>query len=439
MGNETATARDVYLRAIDYDRPLGLDRPFVLTPAAARQEKASLNHKWSAFGPFLLADEYTHWYDEALQLRETATIGDWSPLAKYIISGPDSHRFSDYICTRDLSELEIGQCMYTPMTNEQGRLVGDNLVVRLDENRYRWTTDTMTKWLAHARELGGLDVSIDDVRSETCLYSLQGPKCLEIMERLTGRSWSDVKFSRLMTTEIEGFEVEVLRQGFTGEQGYELSSSVENAVALWDAIVTAGEGFGMGYLGNYTSRMTRVEAGLSLLHFDYHPAHDDVPGFQRHAQMDPTEHQCSPYELNLGHFVHLDSAPFIGQEALAAEAADGTSRWDFVGLVWEPEDVIASFAALFDEAPAPAPLRLPHVLAPLAVPLTRDDAAAGWATSVSYSPSFRRVISFARVPRGEGAPGTQYVAVWGAENGPQHAIRTEVVELPFVEWKRAAE
>ncbi len=323
------------------------------------------------------------------------------------------------------------------MTNENGQLVGDNLVVRLDDERFRWTTDTMTRWLAHAQEISGLSVTIDDVRADTCLYSIQGPRSMDIMEQLTGCSWSDVKFSRLLYTQIGGFDVEVLRQGFTGEQGYELCTTVEHAVELWDAIVEAGEPLGMGYLGNYASRMTRVEAGLSLLHFDYHPAHDDVPGFQRHAQMDPSEHHCSPYELNLGHFVHLDSAAFIEQEALAAEVAEGTTRWDFVGIVWDSSDVIASYAALFDDAPSPAPLRLPHVLSPIAVPLVQGDQPAGCATSVSYSPSMRRVISFARVPRGQGQPGAEFVALWGSEGGTIQRIRTEIVELPFVKWKRA--
>ena len=428
-----------YHDSINYDLLLGKDRTLLLTPAAARQEKASTAHKWSAFGPFLLADEYSNWFDEAIALRTNAVLGDWSPLAKYLVSGPDALKFTDYLGTRDLSKMKIGQCMYTPMVNEQGKLVGDNLVTRLSEDSFRWTTDNMGQWLHHVREVGGFDVEIDDLRAQYCLYSLQGPKSIDIMEALTGTSWGDVKFSRLTMIEINGMKVEVLRQGFTGEQGYELVTTMDQALPLWDAIVEAGRDFDMGFLGNFTSRMTRVEAGLSLLHFDYNPAHSDVPGFQRHAQMDPAEHECSPYELGLGYLVHLDAGPFIGKQALIQELESQSTRWDFVGLVWNSEDMIASFSALFDGGPLPPPIRFPHVLAPEALPILHNSEQVGWATSVSYSPNSRRVISFGRVKKEFSAISTKLTVRRGEADGPHFLFRVEVVKRPFIAWKRAVE
>lgn len=429
--------RNNYKASINYDLPLGTERPLILTPAATRQEKASTAHKWAAFGPFLLADEYSNWYDESIALRTTATLGDWSPLAKYLVSGTDSGRFSDFLATRDLSKMEVGQCMYTPMVNEQGKLVGDNLVTRVADDAYRWTTDNMGKWLEHVREVGKFNTEIEDIRADLCLYSLQGPKSMEIMEVLTGASWEDVKFSRQIKIELNGFEVEVIRQGFTGEHGYEFLTTVDHAVELYDAIVKAGSKFQMAYLGNYTSRMTRVEAGLSLLHFDYNPAHSDVPGFQRHAQLDPTEHECSPYEVNLGHFVDLNAGPFIGKEALKHELETDGSRWNFVGLVWDSEDVIASFSRLFEDKLIPPPIRIPHVLSPEALPVLDDDTQVGWATSTSYSPNHRNVISFARVEKQSSEIGTKLMVLRGDENGPNEKLGVEVVALPFVVRKRA--
>lgn len=427
-----------YEASIRFDLPLGSsERQLVLSPAAARQEKASKAHKWSMFGTFLLADEYTNWYDESIALRTTAALGDWSPLAKYLISGPDAGKFSDFLATRDLSKMEIGQCMYTPMVNEKGKLVGDNLVIRVAEDAYRWTTDNMVTWLPHVREVGNFDAEIEDKRADLCLYSLQGPNSLKIMEALTGTPWSDVKFSRQIKVELNGFEVEVVRQGFTGEQGYELLTKVEHAVELWDAIVEAGSNFQLAYLGNYTSRMTRVEAGLSLLHFDYNPAHLDVPGFQRHAQLDPAEHECSPYEMNLGQFVHLDAGPFIGKEALEQEFNNDTSRWKFVGLVWDKKDVIDSIAKLFEDKPLPPPIRFPHILEPEALPVLDGVKQVGWATSTSYSPKHRNVISFGRVERQLSEIGTKLTVLRGDEVGPNETLGVEVVALPFVERKRA--
>ena len=99
-----------YEDAIKWDKPLQVSqRELVLSPAAARQETASKAHKWSMFGPFLIGDEYTNWYDESIALRTTAALGDWSPLAKYDIKGPDAGKFSGFLCTRDLSKMEMGQ------------------------------------------------------------------------------------------------------------------------------------------------------------------------------------------------------------------------------------------------------------------------------------------------------------------------------------------
>ena len=434
---DTDELQHKYKTSINYDLPLGKERPLIFTPAAARQEKASIAHKWSAFGPFLLADEFSNWYDEAIALRETAVLGDWSPLGKYLVSGPDAGNYSDFLATRDLSQMGVGQCMYTPMVNERGKLVGDNLVTRISEDSYRWTTDNMGNWLDHVRAVGKFDVEIEDIRATLCLYSLQGPQSMNIMQELTGNSWEKVAFSRRILTEINGFEVEVVRQGFTGEHGYELLAGVEHALDLWDAIVAAGSKYQMAYLGNYASRMTRVEAGLSLLHFDYNPAHSDVPGFQRHAQMDPSEHECSPYEIGLGHFVELDAGPFIGKEALQHEFNTGSSRWNFVGLVWDSEDVIRSFSGLFNDEPMPAPIRFPHVLSPEALPVLAAETQVGWATSVSYSPEHRNVISFGRVEKRFSEPGRKLAVLRGDRNGPNEKIGVEVVALPFVERKRS--
>lgn len=83
-------------------------------PGAGQMELASKTQRWTQWGPFLIVDEYVGWYQEAIQLRENVVIGDWSPICKFNVSGPDVHPFMRFIQTRkDFADIEVGQSMYT--------------------------------------------------------------------------------------------------------------------------------------------------------------------------------------------------------------------------------------------------------------------------------------------------------------------------------------
>lgn len=429
---------ETYATAMNTDLLLGQERPMFFVPAAGAQTLQSTSQKWSQWGPYMIVDEYTGWYQEALQLRQSAVIGDWSPINKFNLSGPDVHRFVLYIQTRgDLKDIEIGQSMYTTMVREDGKLVHDPLIWRTGEDTYRITPDQVDEWFVHIVEKCDFDVTIEDVRTQYALLSLQGPKSTAIIEAASNRQWSDVEFSRSTMATLDGVELEVVRTGFTGEIGYELMVPTDDANQIFQYLAEVGEPYDIGFLGNYTCRMTRAEAGLLMLHFDYQCAFPGEPGIMRNCQMDPEMSYCSPFELGLDYLVSLDrDDDFCGKEALRAEIEAGGPRMRMKGLLWDSDDVAELFAAQLRDAPAPPMLEFPHPLRPEAHPIVHDGVDVGWATSVCYSPTLRRVFSFGRMNKELCEVGNRVSVAVGGGDFPVMEIGAEVVDPPFVKRKR---
>ena len=434
-----AYGQDRYQLAMKTDLPLGAERPMFFVPGAGQMELASKAQKWTQWGPFLIVDEYVGWHREALQLRETVVIGDWSPICKFNVSGPDVHAFMRFIQTRkDFADIEVGQSMYTVLVREDGKVVQDPLITRVSQDAYMITTDEIESWLRDVVEVGHFDVRIEDIRTRYCLMSIQGPNSTALMNDAAGRSMDRLRFSRLQATEIAGIPCEILRQGFTGEVGYEIYVEADRTNDLIAHLVEVGRKHGLGFLGNYTSRLTRAEAGLVMLHFDYQCAFEGDPGILRRNQLDPEMSYCSPFELNLDYLIGLDREDdFMGKAALQAEIDAGGPARRMKGLVWNSDDVIELYAAQFRDEPAPPPIQFPHPLFPEAFPIVHEGQQVGWATSVCYSPIVRRVFSFGRIDVELTEPGTEVAISWGGGEFPTMEIRATVVDPPFVSRKRA--
>ena len=431
--------QDRYELSLRTDFPLGAQRPLFFVPGAGQMELAGKAQKWTQWGPFLIVDEYVGWYREAVQLRETVVIGDWSPICKFNVSGPDVHTFMRFIQTRkDFADIEVGQSMYTVLVREDGKVVQDPLITRVSEDAYMITTDEIESWLRDVVELGDFDVVIEDIRTRYCLMSIQGPNSTALMNDATGQSMEELRFSRLQATEIAGIPCDILRQGFTGEVGYEIYVESARTNEVVAHLVDVGSKHGLGFLGNYTSRLTRAEAGLVMLHFDYQCAFEGDPGILRRNQMDLEMSLCSPFELNLDYLIGLDrDDDFMGKAALQAEIDAGGPARRMKGLVWNSDDVIELFAAQFRDEPSPPPIQLPHPLFPEAHPIVRDGEQVGWATSVCYSPTLRRVFSFGRIDVDLTEPGTEVAIEWGGGEFPKMDVRATVVDPPFVSRRRA--
>jgi len=384
---------------------------------------AALNRKqqWREWSGYFAASAYDDSHElEYNAIREAAALIDVSPLYKYLVSGPDATRLVDRVITRDAGKLAVGRVYYTSWCNEDGRVVDDGTVARLDERTYRWTAaDPSLRWFRmNAR---GLDVEIEDVSERVAALAVQGPLSGDVLEAATGAGWGDLRYFGRRAAEVESIAVDVSRTGYTGDLGYEVWVDTENAVEVWDAVVRAGGPYGIRPAGMLALDIARIEAGLILIEVDF----DSV----RRALI--PEQSFSPFELGiLGRFVDFDKAAnFVGRRALEREQERGGPPRRLVGveLAWEPLEELYTAQGLtptFDAAASREP-----------VPLYARGRQIGKATSTTWSPVLKKVVALALVDEGHSAVGTRIEVEWTVEARRSRTPAT-VVELPFFDPPR---
>lgn len=445
--------KEQYEKAVQYSKPAFIERPLIGSPAAPAQAITNVSALWANIKtPFLFAYEYTRWWKESIALRNAAILGDWSWLDKCIVRGQDASRFMAFATVKDISKQQVGQVMYTPMVNEDGKIAIEGLTMRLSPNEYMFSQTAARKWLTHLQSVTGMDVELEDVTPDYTCYALQGPRSLDILEAVTGESFRDLRFSRWRTSRVNGEEVIISRQGVTGEVGYEfiMRTGTGKAHDLWRTIREAGKGSGLREMGFRAQMIGHVETGIATVLFDYIPARIDKASLAKFARLYITEEElaaldwelseqfCSPAELGWEHTINLHGHDFYGRAALVKEAELGGPVRRLVGLEWDSDDMARLFAAQFRDGPAPPPPDIPRgQLRILYLKILKDSDHVGWATSPTYSPNLRRMISLARVRTDFTVPGTKVAVLWGGfSTEPQWKILARVVKLPFIEQKR---
>ncbi len=396
------------------------------SPFFARTSELSNSQFFYEWSELLVSDVFSSVERELRAMRQTATVNDMSPLYKLEISGPDAARLVDFLVTKDTSSLEPGQVLYTPWCSDDGLLVNDGLVFRIAEDLYRITTDQSVKWFGSVAARIDANVEIADVSAEWGILSIQGPSSRRLLERATGDDWTDLAFSRRRETTIGGVNVDVSRQGFTGELGYELWVRSHQAVAMLDAVLEAGTGLGLELAGSIAIDVARVEAGLVLVSADYSGAGPDV-----HSVRYVDGYQTSPFAMGMGYLIDLDTHEFVGRAALRADQAEGGPGQRLVGLQLDHHAV----SELFKAQGRPACVRTEVLWTPLAA--QAGGSAVGRATSVTWSPTTGRLIGFGVLDAAHAEVGNRIEVVWDRD-GVVGSVPATVVELPFVRMKRAA-
>lgn len=387
---------------------------------------SGLNHRlaWEDWYGFHAASQFADSIDiEYNAVREAVGIIDVSPLFKYRISGPDAPRLVDRIITRDVDRLAVDQVWYTPWCDERGKLVDDGTVCRLDQTTFRWTAaEPNYRWLR--MNAAGLDVRIEDVSTDVAALALQGPMARDVLEEVTGEGWADLRYFRRRPARVAGFRVDVTRTGYTGDLGYELWVGAGDAVRLWDELFRAGAGAGIRPVGMLALDVLRVEAGLILLDAEFTSVRNAFG----------PEQEYSPFELGLDRLVDLDKPRFVGRPALLAERAAGGPARRLVGLELDWADIEAAYER--------------RMIPPVLLPGTRGEpvpvfdpsggrgaAQAGKATSMTWSPILKRVVSLAVVREVLSAVGTRVQVEWTVE-GVRDRVGAAVVPLPFLDLER---
>jgi heterotetrameric sarcosine oxidase gamma subunit len=321
---QTATARNVRVSPL-FDR---------LTEAGACFGELAQWERAMWFAPPGVEPVYAYsfgpqnWFpysaEEHRAAREAVALFDLSSFAKTEVTGPESLRLLQYVCTNDV-DVPAGKILYTLFLNRGGGIENDGTVTRLEEDRFLVITPTATQhrtveWLR--RHGDGMRVSVADVTSTRATLAVMGPGSRELLQPLTTADLSNDAFPFLTAREITiaNAPAIAIRASFVGELGWELYVPTEFAVHAYDTIVGTGADLGLKHAGYHALDSLRIEKGF------VHVGHD----------VGPTD---DPFTAGLGHVVRLGKE-FVGDEAARrAEGAPRTRRLVSVKLE-DPEPLL---------------------------------------------------------------------------------------------------
>ena len=223
------------------------------------------------------------------------------------ITGPDAAQFVQLLTPRNLSECAVGQCKYVLITDENGGVLNDPVLLRLAENHF-WLSladSDILMWAKGVAVNSGLDVNLGE--PDVSPLQLQGPKSGDIAKAIFGERIDGLKYYWLEEFELNGIPLIISRTGWSSELGYEIYlRDGSRGNELWDHIMEIGKP--MGLVPGHTSTIRRIEGGM----------------LSYQADMDYT---VNPFELGLGRLVDLEmDADFIGKKALKKIKSDGIKR-----------------------------------------------------------------------------------------------------------------
>jgi glycine cleavage system T protein (aminomethyltransferase) len=391
------------------------------SPFHERTSRICLPQNWRRWAGYLAAGSYELTLDrEYWAIRNAAALIDVTPLMKYIIKGRDACRLLNRVITRDMDKLKVGQVYYTPWCDEEGKVIDDGTISRLDEGTYRMTSaDPSLRWLS--MNAVGLEVEITEVTNEVAALSFQGPNTRAILNRCCESKVDGVKYFRLMQNILQGIPVTISRTGYTGDLGYEIWMDAKDALPVWDALMEAGQDYGITPVGILAMDMARVEAGLFMIEVDYTST--------RQAWIEVQK--SSPFELGLDWTVALDKQGyFVGRRALEREKRDG-SVWKLMGLEIEWNGMESLFADVG------LPPQIPSMTVRGSLPVFSGNVQVGYASTSTWSPLLKKYIALAHLQKPYFEPGTTVRMEITVEHHRQHAP-AKVVKLPFYEpeWKK---
>ena len=373
----------------------------------------SLNFReWTGY--YAVSVYEMHHEHEYNAIRNSSALIDVSPLYKYRVTGKDATKFVNRVITRDIQKVAVGQVIYCCWCDEEGKVIDDGTITRLEENDYRWTAaDPSLRWFR--QNALGLDLSIEDISAEVAALALQGPTSGRLLMSLAGPEIADLKYFRFTRAKIAGVDVDISRTGYTGDLGYEIWMPWSEAPQVWDALMADGRQFDIHPAGMLALDVARIEAGLILIEVDYFSSKKAMIEAQKY----------SPYELGLGRLVNLNKEYFIGRAALEAENRHGAQR-ALVGLDIDWPDI----ENLYDSIGLAPQVASTASRVPVPVYTAHGRHQAGKATSTTWSPTLKKMIALASVDHDHSANGTE-LRIEITVEAVRHNGRATVRELPF--------
>ena len=344
-----------------------------------------LGGKMVPFAGYLLPVQYgSGVIAEHNAVRTRCGLFDVSHMGEVLFTGPGAFDALQDLLTNDFTGMEDGRVRYSPICNERGGVVDDLVVCKIDAQRYFLVVNAANKDkdVAWFKQHANGSVTVEDVSDQYAQLALQGPSAPDILAKVAQPGLLPVKYYTFRNNvSIAGVNCLVSRTGYTGEMGYELYCRPEDAAALMQALLDAGEAFGLIPCGLGARDTLRLEAGMPLYG---HEMNDDI----------------SPLETGLDLFVKMDKPGFIGRDALLTR---GEPRVKRVGLEVTERGIVREHCTVFS-----------------------DGREVGVTTSGTHCPFINKAVAMALISRELAVPGQ---ALQVDVRGRKLAAR--VVALPF--------
>jgi len=376
----------------------------------------SLNYReWSGY--YTVSVYEVHHEHEYNAIRNAAALIDISPLYKYLITGKDATKLVSRVITRDINKVKVGQVIYCCWCDEQGKVIDDGTITRLEENKYRWTAaDPSLRWF---RQNGlNMDVQVEDISEKVAALALQGPTSAKLLKAVAEADITNLKYFRMTSGKIAGVPVDISRTGYTGDLGYEVWIPWNDAVKVWDALMTTGKQFDIHAAGMLALDVARVEAGLLLIEVDYTSSKKALIPSQKY----------SPFELGFGKMVHLDKENFVGKTALAEDSKRGVAR-QLVGLELDWIEIEERYEEFGLSPAAQTQASRVHV------PVYAGEKQVGKATTTSWSPVLKKMIALASIDSPHAKIGNKLQMEITVESMRQK-VTAKIVKIPFFNPER---
>ena len=413
----------------------------------------------SQIGPYVypaVPSEFSNWMDEQVAWRETAALFDQTHhMTDLYVEGPDVIRLFSDLGVNTFESFRVGKAKQFVACNHDGYVIGDAILFFLDQNRVSLVgRPSAHNWVQFHAETGDYDVAVDrdertaanpSGRRKIYRFQVQGPTALDVLAKANGGSLPEIKFFNMGELTIGGHAVRALHHGMSGVPGLELFGPWEDMEDVRGAIIEAGKDYGLRQVGSRVYATNTLESGWIPCPLPAIFTGDELKAYREWLPADGYEgtgslggsydadsisdYYVTPHDLGYWPFVKFDH-DFVGRDALQ-EMADEPKRRK-VTLAWNPKDVAAAMATLFEKGDAVKYVNLP--LSNYSTwphdKLLHDGDIVGISTFSGYSYNERSLLSLGYVDV-DVPIGAELVMVWGEEGGGS--------SKPVVERHRPAE
>jgi len=417
--------------------------------------------------------EFTNWRDEQEAWQKTAVLFTLSfHMADLLVEGRDAVKLLSRLGINTFKNLSPERAKQFIPCSHDGHVIGDVILFQLAENRFNLVGRVPAlSWIMFHAATGGYDVKVElDERSaarpdpfnrKAYRFQIQGPAAMKVMTKVLGAPPPEVKFFHVRGMTIAGRQVSALRHGMAGQPGFELFGPYADGDAVRDAIVKAGEEFGLRQVGGRAYSSNTLESGWipsplpavysgelmkpyrQWLTDQSYEAKASIGGSFVSQKIE--DYYLTPWEMGYGSFIDFEH-DFIGREALQ-KMAKGTHRKK-VTLALEDADIKQAIGSQLGKNERAKFMEFPSAVYSMHPfdKVVADGKTVGVSTWIGYSSNERKMLTLAVLDADHAEPGTEVGFVWGEENGgtrkptverhKQIEIRAIVSAVPYAEAVR---